>query len=125
MPSPVLALPCGSRSIIRTRSPTAANAVARLIAVVVLPTPPFWLAIANTCGGVGADSEDDGVTVCFAAEGLAGNVPVLSGLVQSRLPPFPLVKKKNSGIGSMAARPTQQLAERRQGPSRHHVGFRR
>src|SRR5690606_28845197 len=40
-----LALPWGSRSITRTRSPIAASAVARLMAVVVLPTPPFWLAI--------------------------------------------------------------------------------
>src|SRR5258707_15804444 len=46
MPRPVLALPCGSRSMTRTRRPTAASAVARLTAVVVLPTPPFWLAIA-------------------------------------------------------------------------------
>src|SRR5262245_27965615 len=44
MPRPVLAFPCGSRSMMRTRSPIAAKAVARLIAVVVLPTPPFWLA---------------------------------------------------------------------------------
>ena len=44
MPSPVEALPCGSRSTISTRSPIAASAVPRLIAVVVLPTPPFWLA---------------------------------------------------------------------------------
>src|SRR6188768_3073360 len=48
MPSPVEALPCGSRSITRTRSPIAARAVPRLIAVVVLPTPPFWLAMAKT-----------------------------------------------------------------------------
>ena len=40
-PSPVLALPCGSRSMMSTRSPTAASAVPRLMAVVVLPTPPF------------------------------------------------------------------------------------
>src|SRR5690606_17445891 len=45
MPRPVLALPCGSRSTIKTRSPIAASAVARLIAVVVLPTPPFWFAM--------------------------------------------------------------------------------
>src|SRR3981081_1223799 len=44
MPSPVDALPCGSRSMMSTRSPMAASAVPRLIAVVVLPTPPFWLA---------------------------------------------------------------------------------
>src|SRR6516165_9247597 len=47
MPSPVLALPCASRSMTRMRRPAAASAVARLIAVVVLPTPPFWLATAT------------------------------------------------------------------------------
>ena len=36
--------------MIRTRSPIAASAVPRLMAVVVLPTPPFWLAIARTRG---------------------------------------------------------------------------
>ena len=41
MPRPVEALPCGSRSTMSTRSPIAASAVARFIAVVVLPTPPF------------------------------------------------------------------------------------
>src|SRR3546814_18323341 len=45
MPIPVLAFPCGSRSTIKTCSPIAASAVARLMAVVVLPTPPFWFAI--------------------------------------------------------------------------------
>src|SRR6516225_12319130 len=48
MPRPVEALPCGSRSKIKTFSPTAASAVPRLMAVVVLPTPPFWLAMART-----------------------------------------------------------------------------
>src|SRR5689334_24215315 len=46
MPSPVEALPWGSMSRISTRLPTAASAVARFTAVVVLPTPPFWLAMA-------------------------------------------------------------------------------
>src|SRR5258706_13338668 len=50
MPKPVLALPWGSRSITRTRFWVAASAVARLIAVVVLPTPPFWLTIAMAAG---------------------------------------------------------------------------
>src|SRR5258707_10288339 len=54
MPSPVEALPCGSRSTISTCSPMAASAVPRLIAVVVLPTPPFWLAMANALGSLGA-----------------------------------------------------------------------
>jgi hypothetical protein len=44
---------------------------------VVLPTPPFWLAIAKSCGAVGTDSEDDGVKVGHAGDGLVGNVPVL------------------------------------------------
>src|SRR5258708_19442157 len=48
MPRPVEALPCGSESISSTRSPTAASAVPRLMAVVVLPTPPFWLATTRT-----------------------------------------------------------------------------
>ena len=43
-------MPCGSRSTSSTHSPTAASAVARLMAVVVLPTPPFWLAIARMRG---------------------------------------------------------------------------
>src|SRR5437868_6219720 len=50
-PRPVEALPCGSTSRISTFSPTAARAVPRLMAVVVLPTPPFWLATARTRTG--------------------------------------------------------------------------
>src|ERR1700750_809295 len=38
--------PCGSRSSRSTRRPFCANAAARLTAVVVFPTPPFWFAIA-------------------------------------------------------------------------------
>src|SRR5205807_8495930 len=41
----VEALPCGSRSTTRTRAPCRARLAARLTALVVLPTPPFWLAI--------------------------------------------------------------------------------
>src|SRR5436305_13597342 len=54
MPRPVDALPCGSRSTTSTFSPIAASAVPRLIAVVVLPTPPFWLARARTRGMPGS-----------------------------------------------------------------------
>src|SRR3954465_9954461 len=64
MPSPVDALPCGSRSTIRTFSPIAASAVPRLIAVVVLPTPPFWLARARTRGATAVTA---GVSVIAAA----------------------------------------------------------
>jgi hypothetical protein len=43
---PVEAFPCGSRSTTNTRNPRSASAAPRLTAVVDLPTPPFWLAIA-------------------------------------------------------------------------------
>src|SRR5258708_21995885 len=122
MPKPVDALPCGSRSISSTCSPTAARAVARLIAVVVLPTPPFWLAIAKSCGVVGTDSEDDGIKVGHAVEGLEGNVPVLHGLGYLSLPAFPLVEKANSGIRSMPIGPGERLAKRRKRPCGDHVG---
>ena len=45
-PSPWEALDCASMSTSSTFSPDWARFAARLIAVVVLPTPPFWLAIA-------------------------------------------------------------------------------
>src|SRR5438270_271378 len=47
MPSELVAFACGSRSTSRTRTPSARYAP-RLTAVVVLPTPPFWLATATT-----------------------------------------------------------------------------
>src|SRR3546814_4784307 len=53
-PSPVLAFPWGSMSMISTRLPQAARAVARFTAVVVLPTPPFWFATARTRVAIGA-----------------------------------------------------------------------
>src|ERR1039458_7137672 len=102
-PRPVEALPCGSRSTRRTFSPTAARAVARLMAVVVLPTPPFWLAMArirgrgsDVRGGSGscsesrlvadtadlADSEDGRFGVGRADEPLDVHVPSCGGCRQ-------------------------------------------
>src|SRR5579875_407651 len=102
MPKPVEAFPCGSRSINKTCSPAAASAVPRLIAVVVLPTPPFWLAMAITRGGVClvspfasesrgrsgggtgklGDLQDDGMHECFAGRDLDFHVPVPTGRCQ-------------------------------------------
>src|SRR5581483_310266 len=48
MPSPDVAFACGSRSTTSARSPASARQAARLIALVVLPTPPFWFANAKT-----------------------------------------------------------------------------
>src|SRR5580704_9469166 len=72
MPRPVEALPCGSRSMIKTSSPMAASAVPRLIAVVVLPTPPFWLATASTRGGLAS-------CTCGARSGAAKGTTVAVG----------------------------------------------
>ena len=41
-----VAFACGSRSITSARWPASARQAARFTAVVVLPTPPFWLASA-------------------------------------------------------------------------------
>src|ERR1700731_3731396 len=51
MPSPTERAPCGSKSTRRTRRPTSARAAPRLIVVVVLPTPPFWLQTATVRAG--------------------------------------------------------------------------
>ena len=48
MPRPLVQFACGSRSMSSTRWPRSARAAERLRAVVVLPTPPFWLAMATT-----------------------------------------------------------------------------
>src|SRR5580704_15750864 len=48
MPLPIVALPWGSRSISSTRRRVAASEAARFTEVVVLPTPPFWFAMAMT-----------------------------------------------------------------------------
>src|SRR6516164_10412706 len=48
MSSAVDAFPCGSRSTTSTWVPCSARQAARLTAVVVLPTPPFWLAMVIT-----------------------------------------------------------------------------
>ena len=47
-PNPLLEFDCGSQSINRTRISAAAKEAAKLIAVVVFPTPPFWFATAIT-----------------------------------------------------------------------------
>src|SRR5688572_23769590 len=44
---PLVAFPCGSASTRRVRRSAMAREAATLTAVVVLPTPPFWLAIAT------------------------------------------------------------------------------
>src|SRR5690606_21733328 len=47
-PAPLVALPCGSRSIKSTLAPSTAKYAAKLTAVVLFPTPPFWFTMAMT-----------------------------------------------------------------------------
>src|SRR5580698_7700671 len=47
-PRPLVEFDCGSQSTSRVLTSAAAKEAARLMAVVVLPTPPFWLATAIT-----------------------------------------------------------------------------
>ena len=49
MPEPMVALPCESISTNKTRFLSTAKDAAKFTAVVVLPTPPFWFAIAIIC----------------------------------------------------------------------------
>src|SRR5215469_14056676 len=51
MPRPTDSAPWGSKSTSRTRRPNSASAAPKLIVVVVLPTPPFWLHTATTRAG--------------------------------------------------------------------------
>src|SRR6185295_11375048 len=46
-PTPLVRLPCGSTSTSKIRCSPSASDAARLMVVVVLPTPPFWLATAT------------------------------------------------------------------------------
>src|SRR5919106_4794717 len=50
-PRPTDSEPCGSKSTSSTFRPSSASAAPRLMVVVVLPTPPFWLHIASTSAG--------------------------------------------------------------------------
>src|SRR3984957_222756 len=47
-PKPLVAFDCGSQSTSSVFTSAAAKEAAKLMAVVVLPTPPFWLATAIT-----------------------------------------------------------------------------
>src|SRR5215472_3402425 len=90
IPSPVDALPWGSMSITRVGSPTAAKAVPKLIAVVVLPTPPFWLAttrilglaLASVIGGKPVNLQNHARAVAHAYVALHVHPPVIACIGQ-------------------------------------------
>src|SRR6266566_4439918 len=91
-PRPDVELACGSRSTSRVGWPTSAMAAARLMAVVVLPTPPFWLTtamiggarVANMLGLVSLADPISGVIRRNSSPGWAGWPPRLLRLPRRR-----------------------------------------
>ncbi len=76
IPNPLVAFPCGSRSIRRTRSPEMARRLARFTTVVVLPTPPFWFAQAivrptQRCARTGFTDTDSTIDGPFTSDAAA------------------------------------------------------
>src|SRR5258706_792277 len=133
MPKPVLALPWGSRSITRTRFWVAASAVARLIAVVVLPTPPFWLTIAMAAGrgetlsgpSMGILSpqifhaQDHAVGVEGAGHRGRAHHPGFLGENQFALPIASLEEQPHGLFGGKPRRQPEQIGQRRERPGSH------
>ena len=75
MPCDIVRLPCGSMSQHSTRWPSSANATARLSVVVVLATPPFWLANAITLQvpvTAGSDASGELIRACIRRISRAG-----------------------------------------------------
>src|SRR2546428_12710943 len=58
MPRPLVVLPWGSISTISPLKPSSGRLAATLMAVVVFPTPPFWLTTAETLGTLLAGTQD-------------------------------------------------------------------
>ena len=91
MPRAVLALPCGSRSMTRTVLPAWASAAATLTVVVVLPTPPFWLAtvITRVCAGRGTVRPLSVIrfrasAATAAARGVRASAPGIAAAISAR-----------------------------------------
>src|SRR5690606_12615671 len=134
MPSPVEALPCGSRSTSRTLSPSSASAAERLIAVVVLPTPPFWLATAMIRGPGGrvgsdtgdtSDDQDNAARVGSAALLLIGESPMFKRMGDLVIHGRALRKDRHAGWQQVPFGIGQEWVEGRQGPGGQDLGAKR
>src|ERR1700684_1527625 len=71
-PRPPVVLAWGSQSMMRVGRPSRARDAAKLMAVVVLPTPPFWLTTAMTLEGFGVSAGGAGFAGTSAAGWSAG-----------------------------------------------------
>src|SRR5688572_5217605 len=81
MPWLIVRLPWGSRSTHNARWPRSTNAAARLSVVVVLATPPFWLAKAMTC----ALEFVMGALFSRSSANPSHNLPPIAALFEKRL----------------------------------------
>src|SRR5439155_13839319 len=139
MPSPVLALPWASRSRTSVRRPAAASAVAKLMAVVVLPTPPFWLATAMmrarrtatlARGSASAvamltgyllQAKNDPPRIGTALAKPRRHCPVFASEGQFILDPFPFEKQTLGLVTEKRLGETEQPVKRRAGAGGHDI----
>src|SRR5215472_71290 len=129
MPRPVEAFPCGSISITRVGSPTAARAVPRFMAVVVLPTPPFWLATTRTRGFWGSDMTGAQLSHAHYSSRWVGlaldlrglHAPIFSGFGQFRPNILAFQKEANSVRTCEPMGIIQQQGQGGKRARRHHV----
>src|SRR5580765_264321 len=91
-PRPTDNAPCGSKSTSSTLRPYSARAAPRLMVVVVLPTPPFWLHMAMIragpwlASGAGSGNSGNGRPVTPSWPAPADSVPGRAcGMLDSRM----------------------------------------
>src|ERR1700757_4236648 len=130
MPSPVEALPCGSESISSTRSPTAASAVPRFMAVVVLPTPPFWLATTSTRSdrsdtGQPPHTYDPASGVAQRGHDFRLKLPISCSLFKLRRNILSLEEQARGAAPQVWPGIPEELEERRAGPRHHGLHLKR
>src|SRR6185295_9855782 len=81
----IVLLACGSRSMSSVRFPRSASAAARLMAVVVLPTPPFWFAMATIMKSEVSESAGSAVILADARSAEARPYGSISHLVFAQI----------------------------------------
>ncbi len=87
-PSPTDSEPWGSKSTSSTLRPNSASEAPRLMVVVVLPTPPFWLHIeitrAGPCSVTGRGSGSNGIGRPVGPTTVSPSAVMASGVARAR-----------------------------------------